>query len=269
MSEILSNPVPVDSLAWEKMNGKIPTIVKGLPLKKESEPYRPNDVVAFLAEATEDDVRKVLRGENPWGKIPVEPAFTTLMEIEGDRTLADCDGDAVLVYAHPTVSCDRLYGSPSVFYRRINGIEDLDDITWGENGLSAAVIVGTDSTVLGLAYTNREAAGRNFDWVRIEGAKGSRAAVPAEKNDPQAKRLMTLWSRRRGLWIKGLNSGQFMEFQGMARTGEQYRDKFGKDALLYVVAHAPGAGFCHEKYSDMGIEGEGYIRSCFHRRVSL
>jgi hypothetical protein len=270
MSEILPNPVPAGMLAWDKMKGKIPAAVQRL--NRYGNDVVRGDVI-FLAELGQEEVRGILEGKNPWGQPPVKMPFHHLTGIDKGRIEADCDGDSLLIPAYAGAACDGVRGPDTIFYRDAKGPEDLDDMVWGSGGLSTVVIVdcGAEPFVLGLAYANREAAEHNFVWKRVEGPEGGRKAVPAEEGSPEAKRLMTLWSRRRGLWIKGLTSGQFMEFKGMRRTGEEYRDEFGQDALIYVVSHAPGVGFCHEKYSDLGVVGpsDGYFTSCFHRGVSL
>ena len=249
-------PLPLklsyDSLDWAKMSGRIPAIIQDVEDGK----------ILFLAEAQQDDVQKILRGENPF---PGSPPYHDLRAIRNDAIMPDCDGDALLVPAYTGACQPGCGGADGIFYERITA-DNLDSIAWDDT-LLTAVLIDSHNNVLGLAYTNRQAVEETLTPKRLVDSPEGKQAVPA---DEEGQRYMTLWSRRRGLWLKGLTSGELFYSLDLRKTGQSYRDTFGKDALLYVVSpSAPGVGFCHEKYSDLGQAGEGYFLSCFHRKLTL
>lgn len=257
MAEIISpSQLAVESLDWQKMKGRIPAIFRDAEDGK----------ILFLADTTREDVQRLLKGENPF---PANPPYHDL-RAGSFRILPDCDGDALLVPAYAGQCVNNCGGNAGIFYETLamNDPQSLGDVAWGD-ALCTAVVAGTDRSVLGLVYTNREAVEKSMNWRKLSITDKDTVAVPAEAGEEEATRFLTLYSRSRGLWTKGLTSGQYFTVVDIRRTGRAYREAFGQDALLYVVSHAPATGFCHEKQSDFRLPAEGYFRSCFHRTLSL
>lgn len=253
MADELPKKVPVNRLAWEKMRTdpdkepEIPTAVIGRGPKRawaRRLEYRTKESLTELAL-----LRDVEAG--------------VLREI-----LVDCDGDAI---------CYRMLveGDPkrrTEFIMPITLTDDLGVIDWGEDWkrLVPTVLTTPRGAPLGIAYSNRYSAIENFRVKNIVYPDG-KASYP--------KRIMTLWSRRRGMWPKGLmvpkglgpteqlpdelevSSGNYLEFDRMFYAP-------GCDALLITAAVPRGHGFCHETYRTVGRKDKAY-KSCFHRELVL
>lgn len=262
-----------DVLDFKKMNGRIPRVVTTIYLHPTTlMPAR--DV--YFSILTEVDL---------WLTPPHR--LTTSM--------VDCDGDAVWT-EYPFSVFDEIAGrlasvglSP---FRTECREEDINELKWYQAGqdlrsvpkhyaqdrgqlLIPTVIVDGNNHPLGITYSSRQSLKENFRPKEVAGVEGPLRAV-------------TLHSRSRGIWPKGLknpnddrnaslpdrleqSSGNYLIFRGL-------KSVHNGTAVLIEADVPEGHGFCHERYlaetgsvtgiySDEGLAPRNAraYRSCFHR----
>ncbi len=260
--------VSEDFLNLEKMESKIPVVLTRGRLY-------PGSIGLFYTNGSLEEA------PSPWG----EPLKT------GRYFMADCDGDALWVIK--PIDVPNLLEDISESY--------LDHLQWKEGidadgqKLLTTAIVDVKGYPLGVAYSSLQSAKENFIPKRvikhglIPHPSGTRTIERGtqEIEIESSCNILTLRSRSRGIWPKGLknpnknkdaplpetlelSSGNYLLFRGM-RTNKE------GDALLIWAEVPEGHGFCHESYlCKKGVmtiyKGEAPkeatpYRSCFHRII--
>ncbi len=239
----LPTEVPYSMLAWEKMEGKLPAIVvarSGMKRWPRSlAHYSPEEVFSFLEGS------KRFEGQEIW------PIYV------------DCDGDA-LFFEYETEGMPK---DKTRFTDRLRTYRDVDLACRGTSELIPTVIATPTGQPLGLAYSNTLSLNENLK---------PKTVLDGHKVHPP-RRYLTLWSRKHGMWPKGLKAketnpdGSLPPMLGMS-SGNYLEAKdiwFAPSSKsLMIVANVPrGHGFCHEEYYNPTAKEMRAYKSCFNRWI--
>lgn len=210
--------------------------------------------------------------------------------IYGD-IITDCDGDALWA---------RFTDMPVVNFPNPVKEDDIAHLDWkswknieveGQKLITTVLIDPADDRggyPLGVAYSNRQSLIENFRPKKLK-LNTERCDYMQNLNPSIALNIVTLYSRSRGIWPKGLrnpnedknaelpktleeSSGNFLIFNRLFTNSEG-------NALLMITDIPSGHGFCHESYlydentkSFTIYENDKYAprdaipyRSCFHK----
>ncbi len=265
----LTEPITgVIDLNFKKVNGRMPIVVTEL-----------------AGEETNLNTGLLYIREDPHAVPSLANTYTNV--------LTDCDGDALWVTWKFPYFINMRIGMTRNPYNFPTALEEdgIQQLNWdegieveGQKLLTTIIMDPSDSRggyPLGVAYSSRQSLMENFRLKRIRDRGGSLI--------PESYSVLTLYSRSRGIWPKGLgnpnqdkdaplpeeleiSSGNFLFFRKMFTTMQA-------NAIMLAAEVPYRHGFCHESYlydetaksltvyeSDQHApKGARLYRSCFHK----